>query len=699
MSLIALTLVTATTLPAAKDEPKIPMPPIELRAKGGEYGPEKWTWEGVAIVADPINHQTLYLGGRCGGAETGTLGDWALDDDGKTWRPLSFKNDKLDPLRKSMLEARSAMRDAEAAARNAFYASMTSEEEAEALQTPAKLMKEAIELALRVQAVEDSNKPPGPNTTAVLRAQEMSGPSVDLARTVQLAFAAGKVTPQLLKDCFDAQWALDEAADCLASSPTPRVGAFVAYDPNQKIIVLFGGSHGDYVMNDTWIYDCTKKSWHQIWPKDAPSPRAAAVVPAVPSGKVELPKPVMKYDPATKRITLNGGFGMLEKMVYQQGFAALANDAWTFDTAAAQWTAVNQSGNKEAAPSSRIYRTVVSAYDPRWFDAAPRGDAEQTGKWLSELKPNVWTKVPIPERPAAERDWGTARYDPDRDQIYRWTGGHQADPSNGMTTYHPGINRYSIGYIPEIYGKGISFNGRPDCLNHTYLHTDYDPLSKRLICTSMAGTGVYNPDRRDWDYTIAQPFNQHVYLTCTVSTPKGVVVWTPGFFGIMNVKARAWEKLPLTGKLPSSMTDGSALTYDAQHDCIWISSHTNYQKPAGQIWKYDMKSGEVKAMDPAGRGVFPESKGVREMRECAYLPKLDLVLFNNFINDRELAYEPAKNRWVLLNIPKTLERMGTVSDTLVYDSKRDLVWDLNSYKAVYVIKVDGASLERTAAGE
>lgn len=252
-----------------------------------------------------------------------------------------------------------------------------------------------------------------------------------------------------------------------------------------------------------------------------------------------------------------------------------------------------------------------------------------------------------------------------------------------MTTYHPGINRYSIGYVPEIYGKGMSFNGRPDCLNHTYLHCDYDPISRCMVCTSMGGSGIYNPDREDWDYSIAQPFNHHVYLTCTVSTPIGVIVWTPGFFGVMNVKDRQWKPLSVVGKLPPSVTDGSALTYDRKRDCVWIFSHADYQKPSGQVWQYALQTGAITAMDPSGRALFAAPKGLKEIRECVYAPAADLVLLNNFSDGKEVAYDPTANRWVLLHIPRNQERLGTVSDTLAYDTKRDLVWNLNAYKAAY----------------
>src|SRR5690349_6558506 len=113
--ILILSELAAASLAAQKSPG--PMPPVPVREKGGEYGPEKWTWEGVAIVADPVNHETLYIGGRCGGAEFGTLGNWALAADGKTWRSLETDRgaypgggDRYGSIRDKILSARQRAR-------------------------------------------------------------------------------------------------------------------------------------------------------------------------------------------------------------------------------------------------------------------------------------------------------------------------------------------------------------------------------------------------------------------------------------------------------------------------------------------------------------------------------------------------------------------------------------------------------------
>jgi len=654
------------------------MPPVQVRHADAEYGPEKWRWEGVTVVADPVNKETLYLGGRVGGVEFGTIGNWALADDGKTWREPKPASALLDPLREKALAARRPAKDSEAAARNIFYAGLDAAKEAEAVKDgPRRLAADALKLLAELTAALGAAKAEGWEKEAVEHARPLVEKAAKEVEAAQAGFAAGRLDAQLLKNCYDAQWALDEAAACLASGPGPREFPAAACDPENKCVVLFGGSHGDHALSDTWVYDCDRKAWRQVWPKTAPGPRLGAS---------------MTWAEERKLLSLSGGQIMLNKMVYQAGEMPAPPGEWTFDAKTCEWT-----GQNGVAPGTRAYRTIVPGYNPCWYDAAPRGDAKAAAEWLAKLQPNAWTAVPPQPAAAPEREWGTAVLDPDRDQIYRWSGGHQADPSDLVSTYHPAINRWSIPYVAEIMlassRKGMSFNGRPDCANHTYLHYAYDTASKRLVCIAMGGTALYDPDRREFECNFAHPFNRYIYETCTVSTPKGVVAWVRGYFGILDAKAREWRKLPVTGKLPAPQCDGSAICYDSKRDALWLTTFLGYQKASGNIWRYDMKTGAVEAMNPANTEAIGKAKGFNsEIRESVYVPKADIVLYSNFVKGREVAYDPEKNRWAVLNIAQKLERQGTVSDTLVYDPKRELVWDLNAYKLLYVLRIDPGTL-------
>ncbi len=656
-----------------------PMPPVAARVASSEYNdwPEtRFPWTGVSIVWDDVNGEALFLCGHNGGMPFGDMGSWATRDGGKTWRELKWSSPVLDPFRERALKVRAAAKRVEAAARSVFYAAHDpSKEEAEIKGEPLKLAKEAFQQAVELDSAlaKASAQIPGESDAIDVAMFSTIDAKTSLER-VCAEFSSGKLNGQLLQICFEAQWKLDEAADCLASSPPPREHASAVFDPVTRSVVLFGGSHHDFMYRDTWRYDCTKKSWRQHWPDKAPLARMGAAFSIV-DGK----------------LTLSGGQTVLDKMEYQKGEKPAPAGVWTFDAATDQWLSESNDSLR-----MRIYRTIVPAYDPRWYDAAPRGNRKETEAWLAALKPNTWTAVPAQPAPAPERDWGNAVFDPDRDCIYRWTGGHCADPASQPSTYHPAINRWSIPFVPDIIAarKGMTFTGRPDCANHTYLHAAYDSVSRRLICPSHGGTGVFDPDTGDFEFSVAQPFNRHIYETCSVSTPRGVMLWSRGGkLFLFDYAAREWQPFRVTGKVPPPVCDGSALCYDSKRDALWMTSFNGYQKPNGNIWRLDLKTAAVTAMNPSNAATLGVAKGFHsEIRESIYLPPADLILFNNFTAGRQIAYDPKANRWVTLNISQNLERLGTVSDTLTWDAKRGLVWNLNAYKAIYVLRPDAATL-------
>lgn len=675
-------LAALATIAAPKPVvPPPPQPPVKVRVPAAEFSWNytKFLLTGSAIVVDPVNKETLHIGGHNGGAPSGSVGNWALAEDGTTWREMKFASAVLDPLRAKAEAARKPARLGESVARNVFYAASAPEVEAEAIKgEPAKLIAEAVKLAGEFSAALAAAKADGWERDALTHAKPLAEKAETNLKSASAGFAAGKLDAALLKNCFDAQWALDEAAGCLAASPEPRMNASAVYDAASKSIVLFGGTHLDYMTNDTWIYDCTAKTWRQVWSATAPCPRSEAKF-ATTQGNATL--------------RLSGGVVPLNKIVQLQGTMPAPAGEWTFDVAAARWSGPD-SGPGAAPAGSRAYRSdSVQAHNPCWYDAAARGDRKATADWIAALKPNTWTEVPIQPAPSPPRDWGTAAFDPDRDQIYRWTGGHEADPSTIMNTYHPAINRWSIPYVAEIGPKGMTFNGRPDCCNHTYLHYAYDFVSKRLICTSLGGTGVYNPDIRDFECSVDQPFNRHVYETCTAGTSRGVVLWGQGGqTWLFDYPTKAWVPFKTIGKAPAPVTDASALCYDAKRDALWLTTFAAYGKPSGNIWRCDVKTGLIEVMNPANADTI--GKAMRPIRESVYLPTADLVLFNTFVDGRQTAYDPESNRWVTLNIGAINRRQGTVSDTLTWDARRGVVWNLSSYRTIYVLTLDPTRLER-----
>jgi len=71
--------------------------------------------------------------------------------------------------------------------------------------------------------------------------------------------------------------------------PPSRRNSPLAFDEKNKLFVLFGGDHEDYLTNDTWVLDLGKRSWRRCKPERAPSPRAGhALCGLGRSGKVVL---------------------------------------------------------------------------------------------------------------------------------------------------------------------------------------------------------------------------------------------------------------------------------------------------------------------------------------------------------------------------------------------------------------------------
>jgi len=480
---------------------------------------------GAALVPDPFNKEILLLGGFAGGMERGSVGNWALSLRTSEWAAMVTEGTGKE---RSAIEATAKrQKDDVAAARNAYYA--------------------------------------------------------------MLPAADGKLSADSIAKAEDAFWRLDEKAASLATEPTPRYAPTVGYDPERKLFVLFGGDHGDYVLADTWLYDPAKRAWRQFRSKAVPEARCGAQM-------VWLPK--------AKKLALLGGNTARRKLTYQNFLQPCSPDVWLFDPDNG-WQLAVKAGDEtkvktkddfplfmnlnpvvsladdtlvalaiggnyyrdfmssstwmvriEALPSPpaavepapvRLYRSVVPEYNPQWYDAAPRGSREEVDSMLAAMPANHWIEVPRPPATCGETSWGTALFDPDREQLYTWSGGHCADPSDAVHTYHVAINRWSIGYIAGGIGKGTLFTGRPDCLNHTYKNFAFDPVTKLIVAPHQAGTHVYDPDKRDWTrFTREQPFGYETYTTKCLGTPKGVVAWTGGsmegtqtqpFFSVFDARA------------------------------------------------------------------------------------------------------------------------------------------------------------------
>ncbi|HEX7896765.1 MAG TPA: kelch repeat-containing protein [Planctomycetota bacterium] len=459
--------------------------------------------------------------------------------------------------------------------------------------------------------------------------------------------------------------------------PAPRALTAIAWDAKSKLYVLFGGDHFDYLTNDTWVFDPAVPKWTLRRPPSAPPPRANHALTAV-DGK----------------ITLKGGYTYTSSTDYVGGqYRNLADGEWTYDVEANAWSGAG------VAPDTRVYRT--GRLHPDHFLVPPAGEP------LGALPANEWVSMKPPKLPAMNRDWGTAVYDPDRQLILRWSGGHSAHGGTDVLQYHTNTNRWELTMPVEFplgqtysnteYPEGVNFNRRPWVTGHTYQSYGYDPIGKKMHFLGRKSDGhVWDPDLGDWTARYPKPkelvYGDCFYTLTITSTPSGLVCWTKD--GKLFRYESTWMLRNINGTLPGSVVDNSTLAYDAKRDRLlfWRKGYGDKNPYDGEIQAVD-KDGVVSALNPEGKAA---AVAVPYLCQIRYDVANDLFLVGGTVEGRTPAYDPEKNRWVTLKIggeDPSGKKGRNVSLGMMYDAKRKLFWAVDTNSHVYVLRLDPATAD------
>jgi hypothetical protein len=395
-----------------------------------------------------------------------------------------------------------------------------------------------------------------------------------------------RATLDALRAARALQRKIEEAAEAQYPAPCSRRNSPLVFDEKNKVFVLFGGDHEDYLMNDTWVLDLAKNTWRRAKPEQAPSPRAGhALCYLTRSGRVALyegyvqssntdygarpfepanPVQLWIYDVAADRWELTAHHTLAAKddralpapLGFFDGYAsqyfcppALAADAddrlilaahagapkwkrpcetWMFAVDPAQ---ANAAGRERLGtePNQRLYRT--GPFQAAFCETA---DApKDTG--LDALPANRWVKVPAPPRNpmrgCRQRDWGTCVWDADREQILHWGGGHCVRSASSVAHFSPVAGRIVEGFdADEPYGAngGGGFDSsvlnRPWVAPHNYNHYAYDPKCRLLV---SARGYLYDPERMDWPRIApyVHPFVFEWSGTVVETSPHGAIAW------------------------------------------------------------------------------------------------------------------------------------------------------------------------------
>ncbi|MDA0589977.1 MAG: kelch repeat-containing protein [Planctomycetota bacterium] len=527
----------------------------------------------------------------------------------------------------------------------------------------------------------------------------------------------GKLSADFLQSLHQLQIRLELAAEALDCEPPARAmncgtarlsgnesraaGNTLVFDSKTKLYVLFGGDHLDYLTNDTWVFDPAMLQWSQRHPERAPPPRANHQLEAAGDGTVRM----------------TGGYTYSSNTDYVGGqYRDLDGGTWVYDIAKHEW-----SGGELVPADERVYRT--GPFHPDFYLQGPRPDAGKFEQWLNQLPVNEWVPTNPPHRPRLNRDWGTARIDPHRDMILRWSGGHSAHGGTDVLHFHFSTNRWELPFPVEFplgqlysntsYPNGFNFNLRPWMTGHTYQNYDYDPPSRKMIKAGRPRHHyIYDPDVGDWigrgTKPAAMQYNSCFYTLTLTATPHGVVCWDGnGRVHRYDHTGNKWVVIELTGdRLPGAYVDNSTIAYDSKRDRVLMINTLGYGKPFdGQVWSLDPTTGIVNRLSPPGR---EQADRFANVDKCCYDADNDILLLGTYLKDSgdhtpTPAYDCKKNCWVTLDIRyATGERSGNTtrafphvrSDGLMFDAGRKLIWGTDTNSQVYVLRLDVAQLKR-----
>ncbi|MFC1479658.1 kelch repeat-containing protein [Planctomycetota bacterium] len=527
----------------------------------GSHIPEldKCWWESMAydsnrkkLIVVAADKRLDRLGWICGAEYDITKG---------TWQRIEFTDDKTLQAHQKRLETLDTVKDLVGRTRMAWYRDPVqkgTEKELTDLKSQCDNLKKDSNLSSLNKDIDAVKK---------LLETEKTLEALKTARVLQRSFE------KQIEDAYPI--------------PPSRRNAPIAYDPKNKVVVLFGGDHEDYHMNDTWVLDVEKRKWKRTDPEINPGPRAGHQLIYLPkSGLIAMyggyfqnssysyaisprlnPKTreLWAYNVKKNKWDLIGGWtpskkdqsaprhaghfhGYSSQWYAPPTIAAAENDllvfsipvhrAWRQDHGPARtWTIQVDTSKPDTAqiktlghkPNERRYRTG------RFPASYCEVDAEIKDPGLDKLAANQWVKLPPVPRNVCigcrQRDWSTSVWDWDNDQFLLWGGGHCVRSSSAVVHYSPKSNRMVEGFDADepychngLTGDGSTVVGRPWVHCHGYNLYAYDPKAHLMV---SARGFVYDPLRMDWLTTkrYSVPYRSGWGGTCVEASPHGAIVW------------------------------------------------------------------------------------------------------------------------------------------------------------------------------
>jgi Galactose oxidase, central domain len=370
----------------------------------------------------------------------------------------------------------------------------------------------------------------------------------------------------------------------LESQPPPRMNTRLVCDTKNQQLVLFGGDAQSHYLADTWILDLKTRTWHQS--KAASGPKARA-------GHFTV------YDPDTGWVIIGGGYNQKD-----------LTDMWAFDASSDRWMALQgevPTGfylSADLAPEKQVIVLAANTRKPgdtmscnilypvrstyayrieskgilkpgnigRPPQPIPKGEtivvesqdvlAHRSGtqkQTFDNFPVNQWVHLASPGRTAPTRTWGSATFDPNRDHILYWGGGHCGYEGNDVDAYsvrdHTWRRLSQVAEYPERLSNhgvrlaGVTFAGGPWTEHGRSIYA-YDPVSRKLIMVrTIRLTTGYDPEAlRRFPMALTSDYQSRV--DALVNPPSSYVKYATwifdvdaGTFGLVGVAPEGLDTL------------------------------------------------------------------------------------------------------------------------------------------------------------
>jgi len=413
-----------------------------------------------AMCYDPVNDEIVMLSGGAvfnfdhwadDQEVTGAFGTFIYDCRKNVWHrpqggpPEFYKaREMLRPVRIKLQDLMGRMGEVVVLEREG---KKWHKEQMAAVTGAASLGGDVREVALGLRGLEDSPR----LKSAVAKLAQASEKLV--SASVYATLRAPETDYGIL---FDAHKFLVSARDeDLWSHPHPRSLSRMVYLPDQKAILLWGGTDGHQHLNDTWLYDCTKREWQKKSPKTLPRPREMHV---------------LVYDAKLRKAVMAGGYTSYWAYPKDE-----LREVWTYDAEKDDWSLVLKD-----FPFHRGQPSYFGAYDPdhdvmvivgrgTWalrlkpgiaLDAPktdafpkpedqkpflpPKDEPKVLRRWKS-LPANTWVSAD-PNWEPGERGWGMMGWNGRLGCAIHWGGGHSTYQANDICLYFPGANKWVRAY-------------------------------------------------------------------------------------------------------------------------------------------------------------------------------------------------------------------------------------------------------------